>query len=187
MNTLEAIYERRSVRRFSDLSVNDDEIHKLLDAAVQAPTATNSQPWAFAVIRGSAVLRDLSDGAKAYLLANMDKLRHLCKYEKVLSKPQYNIFYNAQCLIVIFARPEGPHPDYDCCLAAQNIMLAATELGLGTCWIGFASHYLNLPEIKSAFHISGEYNAVAPIIVGHPKFKMPKVTKKTPAILYWQK
>jgi nitroreductase len=187
MNTVEAIYERRSVRRFSDKQLIDAEIECLLNAAVQAPTATNSQPWVFSVIRGSQMLQNLSDGAKAFLITNMDTIHGMQKYAKVLAKPKYNIFYNAECLLVIYAKAEGPNPEYDCCLAAQNVMLAATEMGLGSCWIGFAGHYLNLPEIKATFNIPEQYTAVAPIILGHPKFKMPSVKKKPPEILYWQR
>lgn len=187
MNTIDTIYERRSVRRFSDKELTDAEIERLLNAAVQAPTATNSQPWVFSVIQDSNELLNISDGAKAFLLSNVDTLPGLRKYAKVLAKPKYNIFYSAKCVIVIYAKPEGPSPEYDCCLAAQNVMLAATELGLGTCWIGFASHYLNLPEIKAKFNIPSEYKAVAPIILGHPQYKMLPVKKKPPEILYWQR
>ena len=187
MNTMEAIYERRSVRRFSEEPVSAAEIQALLEAGVQAPTATNSQPWLFAVIQGSGVLKEISDGAKEFLLANMHKMLNLEKYRKVLSKDQYNIFYNAGSLIVIYAKQEGPHPEYDCCLAAQNMMLTATQMQLGTCWIGFAGYYLDLPEIKERLNIPQEYKAVAPLILGHPKFKMPQVKKKPPHILCWIK
>ena len=69
MELLEAIYQRRSVRHFTEAPVPPALINELIKAAIQAPSAMNQQPWAFAVIRGRARLHDYSERAKAHLLS----------------------------------------------------------------------------------------------------------------------
>lgn len=186
MELMEAINSRRSIRNYTEQKVDKVIINELLQAAVQAPSATNSQPWVFAIIQDQERLRQYSDRAKALLLSVLDKSPTLIKYRAMLSKPDFNIFYNANTLIVIYAKPEGPHPVEDCCLAAQNLMLTAYGSGLGTCWIGFANGLLNLPEIKQELGVPEEYVAAAPIIVGYPQSAVPGVPKKTPEIIFWK-
>jgi hypothetical protein len=56
----------------------------------------------------------------------------------MLSDPAYNTFYNSGTLIVILAKSIGQHPDWDCCLAAQNLMLTVYDRSLGTSLIGLS-------------------------------------------------
>ncbi|SDF24775.1 nitroreductase family protein [Sporolituus thermophilus] len=186
MELFDAIQSRRSVRNYSPQAVSKDLLLQLLEAAVQAPSAMNSQPWAFAVIQDRELLNHYSDRAKAFLLSQMDQHPPLTKYRTALANPDFNIFYNAGTLLIVYAVPNGPHPEEDCCLAAQNIMLAAHGLGLGTCWIGFARPLLNLPEVKAELGVPAEYQAVAPLIVGYPASPVPPIPKKPPQILLWR-
>lgn len=155
-------------------------------AATQAPSAMNSQPWAYAVIQDAAILKEYSDRSKQFLLNSLDRVPQLNKYKAAFENPDFNIFYNAQSLVIIFAKSEGLHNAEDCCLAAQNLMLTAHSLGLGTCWIGFARPFLNLSEVKEELGIPADYEAVAPIIVGYPQVNPPAVPKKSPEILFWK-
>ncbi len=182
-----AITNRRSVRSYTDTKVDKATIEKLLNAAVQAPSAMNSQPWAYAVIQEDNLLKEISDRSKQYLLSLLDKVPALNKYKAAFENPDFNIFYNATSLVIIFAKAEGIHSAEDCCLAAQNLMLTAHGLGLGTCWIGFARSYLNLPEVQEQLGIPNGYEAVAPIIVGYPQVvNPPAVPKKEPEVLFWK-
>lgn len=187
MNLQEAIVLRRSVRDYEDKTVDEAVLRELLEAAVQAPSAMNSQPWAFGIISGKEVLQQLSDEAKLLLLQQMERVPDMKKYEAAFHNPKFNIFYNASTLIVIYAKPEGPCPAEDCCLAAQNLMLAARDKELGTCWIGFAMPCLNTPEYQERLHIPAGYKAVAPIVIGYPKREMGRMEKKAPELLYWHK
>jgi nitroreductase len=185
LELLDAIYSRRSVRKFSNQPVQRKLIETLLNAAVQAPSASNSQPWAFLVIQDSAVMRDLSDKSKQELLDNMENIPGLVRYRALLSNKDFNIFYNAPALVVILAKPAGMHPNEDCCLAAQNFMLAAHDLNLGTCWIGFAVAALNASETKKALKIPEAYQVVAPIIIGYPESPLQFMAKNMPEIVNW--
>jgi nitroreductase len=184
MDLMQAINTRRSVRSYSDSAVGEELIDLLLKAAVQAPSASNSQPWSFGVIQDSGLLKQYSDRAKNHLLDLSDSEPNLAKYRDMFTNPGFNIFYNANTLLVIYAKPIGLHNQGDCCLAAQNLMLAAHAQGLGTCWIGFARAFLDLPELKQELGVPVEYTVVAPIIVGYPKGRIPQLSKKDPAVIF---
>jgi nitroreductase len=103
-----------------------------------------------------------------------------------VARPDFDIFYHAGTLIVICAKPAGPFVVADCWLAAENLMLAACALGIGSCVIGFAVSALNTPEWKTALGVPEEMTAVAPIIVGIPNGDTPPVSRKAPEILSWR-
>lgn len=114
-----------------------------------------------------------------------EQLPWLAGYLPMLENPDYSLFYGAPALVIIYARPEGPVPQGDCCLAAENFMLAAWDMGLGTCWIGFAGLYFNLAETKKALGVPEDYAAVAQLIVGHPQGEIPAAEKNAPQMLFW--
>ena len=188
ISVLDAIHERRSVRDYSPKRLDQATIRRLLDAAVWAPTAVHEEPWAFVIVQDMAALKSLSDRAKTIFAAEARRnppgqASHLLE---ILDKPDFNIFYNAGTLIIICGRPKGPFVVADCWLAAQNLLLAAHAMGLGSCVIGFAVPALNTPEIKTELGIPAECSAIAPIIFGVPGGATPRTTRKEPEIVYWK-
>ena len=186
MELMETIYNRRSVRFYTEETVDKDTIEELIKAGIQAPSAMNVQPWAFAVIQDKELLQKISDETKVCLLASLSERPYLECYRQLFSDPEFHVFYNAPALIITLAKPEGAYASGDCTLAAQNIMLAAHSLGLGSCWIGFAQMSLNTPELKEQLGIPKEYTIVAPLIIGHPAKASVAVIKKEPEILFWK-
>ncbi|MHB9025364.1 MAG: nitroreductase family protein [Armatimonadota bacterium] len=186
MKLMEAIYARHSVRAYTNEPVSRETLDFLLKIAVQAPTAMNLQPWAFGVIQGAERLRVYSDRTKAYMLENLEKFPGLERYRDFFTDPNSNIFYNAPALIAVFAKPGGVAAENDCTMAAQNIMLAATDMDLGTCWIGFFAFLLGQPEVKRELGVPEDYRIVAPIIVGHPAGPVPPVEKAAPEVIFWK-
>jgi nitroreductase len=182
----ELIYRRRAVRAYTSETLDEPKIRALLDAAVQAPTAMHLEPWAFVVVQDRAVLKRLSDRAK--LIARDDAShRDLVRAPRPspLADPEFNIFYDAGTLIVICGRAVGPFVEADCWLAAENLMLAACAMGLGTCCIGFALPALRAPDVKQELGIPPDVTAVAPIIVGRPRGPTPSVGRREPLVLRW--
>jgi nitroreductase len=188
---IDVIHQRRSVRAYEARAVSATLVRELIEAAVHAPTAMHREPWGFAVVQDRAQLRRYSDRAKAMLRAPAEAVgwgsapqlhgEHLA----MLEDPAFNIFYDAGTLIVVCRREGGVFADADCWLAAQNLMLAATAKGLGSCCIGFAVGVLNTPEAKRDLGIAEAGAAVAPVIVGHPARPVPAVPRKPPEILSW--
>jgi nitroreductase len=182
MELKEAIYSRRATRQFTAEPVDEKTLRDLVDAAVQAPSAINAQPWSFCVIRDRALLDRLSRDAKAYMVTStpLGLLSH--HFEQILNDPGFDIFYRAPVLVVICTTSEIPWAVEDCALAAENLMLAARGAGLGTCWIGFAQGFLDTQEGKAALQLPAAYKPVAPIIVGYPRAAAPPVPRKAPEI-----
>jgi len=182
MELKEAIYARRSVREFTSEPVSNDAIRELIDAAVQAPSAVNQQPYSFCVVTDKAVLGKISRESKAYMLKSTPLGLMSHHFNEVLNDSNFDIFYHAPALIVISTTSEIPWAVEDCALAAENLMLAARAAGLGTCWIGFSQAWLGTPEGKTTLKLPPAYKPVAPIIVGHPKRWPPPVPRKEPEI-----
>lgn len=182
MDLKEAIYSRRATRAFTTDPVDERTLRTLIDAATQAPSAVNAQPWAFCVVRDKALLAKISQQAKAYVVRSTPLGLVSHHFEQILYDPEFDIFYRAPALIVICTTSAIPWAVEDCALAAQNLMLAARGVGLGTCWIGFAQGWLGTAEGKSALGLPAVYLPIAPIVVGHPKSAPPPVPRKEPEI-----
>jgi nitroreductase len=91
-------------------------------------------------------------------------------------------------LVVIYGKQLGSFVAADCWLAAENMMLAACGMGLGSCVIGFAVAALNTPEWKTELEIPQDYTAYAPILLGYPVEKnTPPALRKAPDVLAWRK
>jgi nitroreductase len=187
MSVFEAILARRSVRSYTDHPLHRTTIKTLLEAAVRAPTAVHEEPWTFVVMQDKAALKRLSDRAKPLFVEEV-RSAHLESRDHsftVFTEANFNMFYDAGTLIIICAKPMGPYAAADCWLAAENLMLAARAMGLGSCVIGSALAALNLPEVKHELGIPAEMTAVAPIIVGVPTGETPSSSRKAPEILAW--
>jgi nitroreductase len=181
MDIREAIYGRRAVREFTTEPVQEAAIRKLVDAAIQAPSAVNRQPWLFTIVKDRELLARISDEAKTHILRTSAAALASHHFLHILNDPKFDIFYGAPVLIVISAA-QGPWAIGDCALAAENLMLAAHAAGLGTCWIGFAKDWLETPDGKSILKLPETHIPVAPIIVGHPKSAPPAVPRTAPRI-----
>ena len=156
MTASEAIRARRSIRKFvSGAEVTDEQVHAMLEAAMVAPSACNTRPWEFIVVRDRAKL---------------DKIREVHPYTGMLE--------TASLAIVVMALPEtqvepintGYYPQ-DCGAATQNILIEAVAQGLGACWCGVYPKEQRIAEIKTILGVKGVPFCV--IAVGVPD-EMPK-------------
>ncbi|MBI5830781.1 MAG: nitroreductase [Armatimonadetes bacterium] len=184
MELKQALYGRRSVRAYSPEPVDRAVIAELIDAAIQAPSGMNRQPWAFGVVCDRQALADLDAKAKAHLLSILTDDSPMAGYRSRLEQDDFHLFYGAPALVVIYTKPNGVTANVDTCLAAQNLMLAAYERGLGSCWIGFSMFYLGTPAAAAELGIPEGYAPAASIILGRPATDVPPVPRETPEILF---
>lgn len=184
---LDNIYQRRSVRNYSNKEVTDEVIKEIIRAGTYAPTAVNKQPWRFVVVKNRQLIEEYDERArKAFLTAYKDAEHpDLGRYIQYLSKPTTRIFYGAPVLILVFASPDVIN-DHDCALAAENMMLAAQSLGIGSCWIGLALGLGYDEEFLKEAEVPEGHKLIAPLIFGYPandNLKAP--SRKSDVILKW--
>jgi nitroreductase len=184
---LDNIYLRRSVRSYSDKEVPDEIIREMIRAGTYAPTAVNKQPWRFVVVKNRQLIDEYDNRArKAFLAAFKDTENpDLVRYVQYLSKPTTRILYGAPVFILVFASPDVIDEN-DCALAAENMMLAAHSLGLGSCWIGLASGLGNDAEFLKEAGVPEGHKLIAPLIFGYPARENLKApARNADVILKW--
>ena len=160
MGVFEVIQSRRSIRKFRKDPVEEAKLRNVLEAARLAPSAKNLQPWRFIVVSDSRI----KGGLKAAYGSEW--------------------FTSAPVIIVACALPEEAwvrmdgeeYWKIDIAIAMQNLILAATEEGLGTCWIGA----FNEEAVKRELGIPAKVRVVAMTPLGYPDEKKEKVTARKP-------
>lgn len=175
------------MRNFSDKEVSDEIIKEIIRAGTYAPTAVNKQPWRFVVIKNKQLIEEYDDRAKkAFLAAYKDAENpDMVRFVQYLSKPTTRIFYGAPVLILVFASPNVIN-EHDCALAAENMMLAAHSLGIGSCWIGLAGGLGYDMEFLKEVGVPEGHKLIAPLIFGYPaKQNLKAPARNADVILKW--
>lgn len=148
MNVIEAIFTRRSIRKYTGQPIEQGELKLILKAGFHAPSAHNKQPWHFVVIKDSGLLEKISSGHQ---------------YAKML--PQ------AGCAIIVCGdkKREGLSGFLieDCSAAIQNMLLAAHGLGLGAVWCGLYPVTKLTGMINKLIELPSEIIPVGLVVVGH--------------------
>ncbi len=148
MDVFEAIGKRRSIRNYQDREVEEDKLFKILEAARQAPSASNRQEWRFVVVRDKVTRLKLCQAAKGQGFVNEAPVVIAC-----CAQTDNHIMTCGQACYVI-----------DLAIAIDHMSLAAVELGLGSCWIG-AFHE---KEVKKILDIPQEIRVVEMLALGYP-------------------
>ena len=146
MKALDTIRSRRSIRKYKEgAEVTKEDLKQILEAAMMAPSACNTRPWEFVVLQ------------------DREKLNALMKVH-----PYVSMLKTASLAIIVCAKPEvqeGICPGYfpqDCGAATQNILLAAKELGYGTCWCGVYPKEERMEAVREVLGIDCKpYNVIA--------------------------
>lgn len=158
---MDAIFSRRSVRKFLPNMVEDEKIEKLLRAAMAAPSAGNQQPWEFYVVRDKRTITDLSH-----------------------SSPYAGAVGNAPLAIVVCKREAKMRfPDFvniDCSAATENILLEAVHLGLGAVWLGVSPYKAREIRVRRSLGVPENLTPFAIVALGYPfnQTEAPKVENR---------
>ena len=166
----ELLSKRRSVREYENGTVSLDLVEEIIRDSCFAPSSGDGQPWRFIVVNNKEWIKKLSDESKRNILSFIDSNPDapLKKYEPVLRNKDFNVFYNAPCLVYIGGSEKARSLQVDCALAACYFMFSAAARGLGTCWIGLGTSIQN-PKVREQVGMHNDYRIVAPIVVGYPK------------------
>jgi nitroreductase len=177
---LEIIKARKSIRAYKDKALPKDILNSILEAAKHAPTARNLQELEYKVITSKSLISKLSDGIAAAMKSEGMPL----KGPPGGAKP--NFFYNAPLLIIITAPKDNLWASADAGLAAQNIMLYATSIDLGSVFIGMAKLIEKDKNLLKALHIEDNMNIAAAVICGYPA-ENPEPREKTMKAEFFEK
>lgn len=94
----------------------------------------------------------------------------------------FSLFYSAPHLIIVLGDDTNPLSDIDCALCAENMMLAAHGMSIGSCWIGSARMASKSSELMAELDIPKGFHIVAPVVFGYPDEKPAKPEKNSPVI-----
>lgn len=146
---MNAIFQRRSIRKYQNKPVEKEKIEKILKAAMQAPSAGNQQPWEFLVVENKETLK---------------KLSHVSAYSSMIAE--------APLAIVLLGNNERIKiPEFweqDMGAATQNLLLQVVELDLGAVWLGVAPMQDRIDYIQSLFNLPENIKPFAVVPVGYP-------------------
>jgi len=152
LGVLEAIKERRSVRAYTCEEVSEEDVERLIEAARWAPSAGNIQPWAFVVVKEVETKRKLSYAALNQTFIQKASVVFVVCADVTRSSRVYG------------SRGEKLYSIQDTAAATENILLAAQELGLATCWVGAFREN----EVAKAVKAPRNLRPVAIVAVGYP-------------------
>jgi nitroreductase len=184
--TMKAIQDRRSIRDYSEEPVSDHDLDMILEAARQAPSGENAQPWRFIVVKDEGTRRKL--GALAgggsgrrftaeFVTKKMqerfssleDEAKKRAAFEKLTSGQVSAFLANAPVNLVVCGKKDVWDMPYDTSAAIENMLLMVTALGLGACWVIAPCIDIRDEErIKALLGIPEGFKAVSIVSVGHP-------------------
>lgn len=164
MDILEAIKGRRSIRKYKEEPISEEQVTQILEAGIWAPSRGNSQPWKFIVLKNKQMHMDLAEAI-----------------------PTGKFLAEAPLGIAVVVDPKASkHPEQEGAAATQNILLAAYALGLGSCWISVygtdseekAKQLLQIPDKEWLLSI---------VSIGHPAEIPEKGRKELDEITFTEK
>ncbi len=184
MDFNQLLEKRRSVRDFMDKKVPLELIKEIISDSIKAPNASHRQPWSFIIVNNRDMMKRISDASKKTLIEGIEKDPNspMKGYAAVLKDANFNVFYNAPCMVGIVGKIKAATIAYDCALLACYFMLSAASKGLGTCWVAQGAEARD-PELLKEIGLPEDHKIHAPIILGYPKSIPPMPERKEPVIL----
>lgn len=146
---IQNMYNRRSVRKYTEKEVSNDDIDLLLKAAMAAPSACNKQPWEFYVVRNKDILEKVRNSSR-YTQINAPVAVIVCgNTNRTLSKKNNDFFIQ------------------DCSSAITHILLAATSLGLGSLWCGAYPMNSVVKKLRDALNLNDDIIPLGIVYIGY--------------------
>lgn len=170
--TLETIKSRRSIRKYKEDSIPEDILNKIIEAGTYAPSGMGKQ---------SAII---------LAVTNKEVRDKLSKINASIMGSTNDPFYGAPVVLVVLADKSVRTHVYDGSLVMENLMLAAHDLGVGSCWIHRAKETFETEEGKELLQslgIEGEYEGIGNCILGYPDGELPVAKQRKNNFVYYVK
>jgi nitroreductase/NAD-dependent dihydropyrimidine dehydrogenase PreA subunit len=204
------IYKRRSNRIFKDTPVPEELLHRIMEAGRYAPTAGNNMPFTFIVVTDQSLLREIEISSMrilrlfknlylnpnfikkivvtiaSYFMVNEMDQRPFFPLEKSEQRND-NLLYGARALIILLIDQRGiSNPDLDAGICAQNMVLTAHALGLGTCYNGYIATAMKyMPGMRKRLGIKYPWKVATTIAIGYPKVKTDHAVAREDVPIIW--
>jgi len=173
---IEAINNRRSVRLYEQKPIPRDVINTIIEAGNQAPFVSEKrfQPWRFVVVEDPEFKQKLVQTVEPIRSRYVESMKETTPelYEQAMTlyeamdEPKDLVYYSAPVIVFVI----GPARNATCCaLACENIMIAATSLGLGSCYVGFGAMVTGDADVVQTFELTDDERIYGPILLGYPK------------------
>ena len=131
---VETIMTRRSVRQYKPQAVEREKMQTIVECGINAPNAMNKQPWEVRVVANADYINGVTE---LYKKAN----------PKAAEDPAFkNMFRNAPTVVFIGHDTESESSPFDCGLLAENMMISAWSMGIGSCCLGSPARFMKTPE-----------------------------------------
>lgn len=185
---IEVINRRISIRSYNPKPIPKEVINTIIEAGNKAPGSGdqeeveiegkkkkifNFQPWRFVVVENPEFKQKLvktTFPAWKQFTENMknthpEMYKHVMTNYEEMDEPKDLVYYNAPTILFVI----GPASNaVSCALACENIMIAATALGLGSCYVGFGAMVTGNEEIVKTLELTGNERIYGPILLGYP-------------------
>lgn len=162
---VEAIMNRRSIRAYKPEQVDQAQLDTIIQCGINAPSALNKQSWEVRVIQNADLLAAINNR-----FVENAKGKTLQGSAAKAQEPGFSVFHGAPTLIIVARDKSNSYSAVDCGLFAQNILLSAQSMNIGTCVIGNMASILNDPgskEFLEAMQMPDSYEVVFGIAIGY--------------------
>ena len=182
MNSLiEAIKKRRSIRAYEPKPIPRDVINTIIEAGNQAPSRGREvngvfqfQPWRFVVVEDPAFKQKLVEttlpilkmGTESIKETHPELYQNVMRLYEALPEPKDMVYHFAPVILFVIGLKSFA---VSCALACENIMIAATSLGLGSCYVGFGAMVKGNADVVQALELTDGERIYGPILLGYSK------------------
>jgi len=158
MDAMEAILSRRSVRKYTKEPVSDESVKEILEAAMNAPSAGNEQPWHFVIVRDRKIL---------------DEIPKVHPYAQSVKTASVAVVVCGDLKAEVY----GGFWVQDCSAAAENILIAVQAKGLGSVWLGIHPITERVNGMRKLLKLPDHVIPLAVIPIGYPEEHKPPANR----------
>ena len=166
MDIMDIIFKRRSIRAYTGDPVSREDMVRLLQAGMAAPSARDNKPWEFVAVQDAGTLAQLQQDLP-------------------------NAQYDPPAMIIVCARPTDDTGErywvQDCAAATQNILIAAAGLGLGAVWIGIHPKEAEITAVRATLGLPEGVRPFCGICLGHPAEEKEPRTQYEESRVHWNR
>ncbi len=179
--TIQTLLARRSVRNFQQKQVPQSKLDQIVQAGLHAATAMNRQSWYFTVVQDASLLERISKAVAGVMMET-----GVPSLVERASESEFSCFYHAPT--VVFLSGDGTaYSNADCANAAQNMCVAATALGLGSCYIASFAQAFKSPAgeaLLAVFDLPQGYSPVFSVALGFTDGELPPLKTREQKVSY---